>query len=444
MEKRRGGHVCAVKNCKFKRYDSNKSFFRFPRDPIREAEKANYAYSVSTDHDYIMTRTRTVNECDNICKSIATVDDKNKNCGKEKDSNYINTDTMQLIQDDDIINGIDKNMLNVNFGTEVVMEHELCIEKESPVDDTVLSGHRVVDLKYVLNWALDLQVRHSKICTTGMLHVISEERFGLVSKVVFKCNLCEYETSKYTENPTKKKSRINYGVVWGTLSTGSTYTRLKEQLSVLDVPSISYRLFHAIEIHLGDHWKSTLWASIEEAGKEEHRIAVEKQQIDQNKNVWTKVYLDGGWSHRSYGHNYNAASGTAVIIGALTGKVLYLGVRNKYCSICSRANNKEEQPKSHICFKNWSQSSGAMEADIIVEGFTEGPIMHNLKYLKFVADGDSSVFAKIKENVPYGDEVEKVECKNHAIKNYGSGLYKIKSDTKIHAAGRRLLTVQKN
>lgn len=82
-----------------------------------------------------------------------------------------------------------------------------------------------------------------------------------------------------------------------------------------------------------------------------------------------------------------------------------------------------------------------MEADIIVEGFKLSMDMHKVKYLKFIADGDSSVFYKIREKVPYGHEVTKIECVNHAIKNYGKALYKIKSDTAVNVEGRKLLTV---
>jgi len=31
--------------------------------------------------------------------------------------------------------------------------------------------------------------------------------------------------------------------------------------------------------------------------------------MDSDGVSWTTVYLDGGWSHRSYGHSYNASSG---------------------------------------------------------------------------------------------------------------------------------------
>lgn len=81
-----------------------------------------------------------------------------------------------------------------------------------------------------------------------------------------------------------------------------------------------------------------------------------------------------------------------------------------------------------------------MEADMVAEGFCLSEEMHGVKYLKFIADGDSSTFAKIKEKVPYGSSVRKVECTNHALKNYGKHLYKLKKDTNLSLAGRKLLT----
>ena len=52
------------------------------------------------------------------------------------------------------------------------------------------------------------------------------------------------------------------------------------------------------------------------------------------------VIADGGWSMRSHQHRYSAKSGVAVIIGERTKKLLYLGVRNKFCSINVIAANK--------------------------------------------------------------------------------------------------------
>lgn len=118
-------------------------------------------------------------------------------------------------------------------------------------------------------------------------------------------------------------------------------------------------------------------------------------------------------------------------------------MRNKYCSICARAANKQQPASQHICFRNWSASSAAMEADIIVEGFCKSEEMHSIRYKYFIADGDSSVYCKIREKVPYGNMVNKIECTNHAIKNYGKALRKIKSDTNnVHIEARKLLTIK--
>lgn len=98
----------------------------------------------------------------------------------------------------------------------------------------------------------------------------------------------------------------------------------------------------------------------------------------------------------------------AVIIGQATRKVLFIGVRNKFCVICKRAENKNILPISHIRYKNWKGSSTAMEADIVVEGFNSSIQMHGVRYKEIIGDGDSSVLAKIRSNVPYGKEVSKI------------------------------------
>jgi len=68
-----------------------------------------------------------------------------------------------------------------------------------------------------------------------------------------------------------------------------------------------------------------------------------------------------------------------------------MGVCNKNCSVCQKNENSEKESPSHQCFKNWNGTSTAMESDIIVEGFCQSVIMHNLKYNKLIGDGDSSV-----------------------------------------------------
>ena len=121
-------------------------------------------------------------------------------------------------------------------------------------------------------------------------------------------------------------------------------------------------------------------------------------------------------------HSYNAKLGVGVIFGAITKKLLYVGVRNKYCCVCSIANRKGVQPGDHTCFKDWSGSSCAMEPDIITKKFQHSEEMHLLRYMQLIGDGDSSVIHSVAINVAYGRHVKKVECTNHAVKCYRSHL----------------------
>lgn len=118
-----------------------------------------------------------------------------------------------------------------------------------------------------------------------------------------------------------------------------------------------------------------------------------------------------------------------------------MGVRNKFCIICARS--KENEEKKHMCFRNWNGSSAAMETDIIVEGFRMAEKLYNLRYKYFIADGDSSVYANLVEKVSYGTCIRKIECVNHAIKNYGKYLYNIKKDSNVAISIRKLLTQTK-
>jgi len=151
------------------------------------------------------------------------------------------------------------------------------------------------------------------------------------------------------------------------------------------------------------------------AGREEKQHAVE-QNLNRQGVPAISVIVDGGWSKRTHKHSYNALSGVGVIIGKYTGKLLYIGVRNKYCAACVN-NNKPQKKIKHICFKNWEEASASMESDIIVEEFILAEQQHGVRYTKFIGDGDSSVLARLRQDVKVWElDIEKQECANHAVK----------------------------
>lgn len=165
---------------------------------------------------------------------------------------------------------------------------------------------------------------------------------------------------------------LNVKAVWGSISVGMGHSPLDELLSIMDVAPLSGKCFSNQESILGRQWQVVLQQQIDEAAREEVALARMENRVyaeNDGEYAWTIGIVDGGWSQRSYGHRYSAKSGCAVIVGFYTKKILFLSVRNKYCSVCAQAEKSEDEPRPHSCFRNWSGPSTAMEADIIVEGF---------------------------------------------------------------------------
>ena len=80
-----------------------------------------------------------------------------------------------------------------------------------------------------------------------------------------------------------------------------------------------------------------------------------------------------------------------------------------------------------------------MESDAIVEGFRSSVEMHGIKYTKLIGDGDSSVHRKLIDALPYGSSqlVEKIECRNHILRNYCSRLQAVCLNRKVGTVVQR-------
>ncbi|KAK3084518.1 hypothetical protein FSP39_014666 [Pinctada imbricata] len=233
--------------------------------------------------------------------------------------------------------------------------------------------------------------------------------------------------------PGTKRYDVNVRAVWGSMVTGNGPSHLNEFLATVNSPGISQPTFTAIETEIGKWWHAALEKEMLAAGVEERELAIERKDFHQEIPA-ISVIADGGWSKRTHKHSYNAAGGVAIIIGKETKRLLHIGIRNKYCYICSVDKNNP-----HTCFKNWNQDSQSMEGDIILEGFLEAETKHGLRYMRLIGDGDSSVYARIREEVPvWGRYAIKEECANHVCKCYRSNLEKLVSDNPLYKGKHHL------
>lgn len=291
----------------------------------------------------------------------------------------------------------------------------------------LISGSRIINLEKLQEYVNEL-VKHAVQCKNEIV-LVGEQRAGLASILSSECSKCHFCLKLATSSKVKgprgySRWECNLGAVWGQMSTGGGYSKLNETMSVLGVPVMSSRNFVKTERAIGEVWKEELQEIMIEAGMVEKRLAEERGDYHDGIPAIT-VIVDGGWSKRSHRHSYNAKSGVGIVIGKATGKLLYVGVRNKYCTACTQGVSKEK----HECFKNWDQSSSQMEADIILEAFKQAEKVHGLRYIRFIGDGDSSVHSTLIQGVPgWGRFITKLECANHCCKCYRSSLEKLVLD----------------
>ncbi|KAK4882555.1 hypothetical protein RN001_005874 [Aquatica leii] len=300
-----------------------------------------------------------------------------------------------------------------------------------------ISGRRIIDISYFLGQLKSLKHKGYD-CSFFDMNLVSEKIEGMQSILSFKCQVCNIVKTVRTED---LDSKINSNLlsVLSAISSGIGYSQLSEVFAAMDIPSMSHKTYSKYHNDLSPVIHKKYENLMKTAGKEEALLAIHGGSINDDGTPIISVVVDGAWSKRSYRTNYNALSGVACITGAKTKKLLYVGVRNKYCYVCARS---DKSIKDHDCFKNWNSSSTAMEADIIVEGFQKSLEMHNLIYGKVIGDGDSSVYRKLIAAAPYGPTfiIEKIECRNHLLRNYLNKLAEIAKESSFPPALRKKVT----
>lgn len=286
-----------------------------------------------------------------------------------------------------------------------------------------ISGRRIINFTHWFESLKTLSLHGQQFgCIFSNLEVINEKSEGLNSKITFKCKNCnaiEFVNTCGSDNGDEiSEMSVNYSAVLATISTGNGFTQLKKFLANLNIPPMSQYVYNKNHMILSKDIKETAKKTMEDAAEIERIKATELKQIDSTSdNPMITVVADACWSKRSYRTNYSALSGAATVVGNYTKKVLWIGVKNKYCSVCKGNSNSPE----HNCNINYVGPSTGMEAALVSEGFRSSQELHGLIYNKLIGDGDSSVNKALQSNKPYKHvEIEKIECRNHLLRNFRS------------------------
>ncbi len=102
---------------------------------------------------------------------------------------------------------------------------------------------------------------------------------------------------------------------------------------------------------------------------------------------------DMGWQVRSSGNKYGSSTGHALMVGALTKKVVDSVVFNKKCALCTKTHRETHRERKHRCVKNYEGSSKSMEAAGLVKILTRMQ-ERGVSVCTIISDDDSNARAK--------------------------------------------------
>lgn len=300
----------------------------------------------------------------------------------------------------------------------------------SPLDTSNSpTGRRIIDLELLAKGT-------STLCCGncgGNIELVKEiNKKGLSSTLVWKCGKCGEEisipTSELIQTVEGTRAEVNLLAVGATEMIGKGYTGLDTFLGQLGIPNMAKQTFADTALLFGKAVEEVAADSLKKAQEEEReKLIAAGVQPDEYGNLKDKGITDGAWQRRSYHNNSNSLSGTGVLVGKQTGKLMDFDILSIQCRTCDVAKRKGKKPEPHECTAIWNKSSKGMEPEIIAKMWSRSGI-YGIYWFIQIGDEDSSTFKRLtSESVPKNLQPERKESDIlHIKRNYTNHLYKVK------------------
>ncbi|CAC5408712.1 unnamed protein product [Mytilus coruscus] len=148
-------------------------------------------------------------------------------------------------------------------------------------------------------------------------------------------------------------------------------------------------------------WDVNTKFSTEDIAEESMKEWTEKEKImtkECSGNEDITVAVDAGRQKRGSGSSYDSLTGHCSMIGTRTGMILDYSLRSRTCRICVTARRMNKIPKVHVCRKNYSGSSKAMESDMFVQMVADARTK-GTNIMTIVGDEDATTIARLRTKV---------------------------------------------
>ena len=254
---------------------------------------------------------------------------------------------------------------------------------------------------------------------------------GYAHKLCLTCDACQESvdsiyTSNKTEDGRASKYEVNVRMVAFVRSLGKGNEALELFSTYMNSPQpMNNTSYKTLLQHNHAANRKVAFASMSSAGV----------NVKSTVGGDGTVSVDGTWQRRGHVSHH----GVVTAISTDTGKCLDVEVLSNICHSCITWEKEDKQSDKylrwkadHKCSSNHGGSAGSMESVGASRMFLRSQLQHDLRYVNYLGDGDSSSFKCVNDSKPYGEDccITKMECIGHVQKRVGSRLRKLKTSYK--------------
>jgi hypothetical protein len=176
--------------------------------------------------------------------------------------------------------------------------------------ENILSGRRIVEVKWFLNEIKAMnEHNHAFGCTFSNMIYQSEICRGLRSGFNFKCNMCNFRYTLWSEPEISERMDVNSAAVAAVMGSGGGYSSLQQVMAGMDVRCMSENTYSSYHAMVSEGWEATAMDEMRAAAEEEAMLARQRGDVDSQGVPLITVVADASWAKRSYRTNFSSLSG---------------------------------------------------------------------------------------------------------------------------------------
>lgn len=179
------------------------------------------------------------------------------------DNQYIldNEEKVELYEEhievhEEEISTYNENVENCEDQEDLIIDNNCLSDRINSIPKNIPEGRYLVDISFMWNEIHRIFDDHARgiECQFKYWQLVNFRRRGLLTQLFFKCQMCNYEASFWTEPMDSEKSDINAAAAAGCVKVGIGYTQMEKLFTAMNIKYMSEKTY----VKNRDHKKTVL------------------------------------------------------------------------------------------------------------------------------------------------------------------------------------------